>query len=714
MRAAVLALVSFLASCSPAWAQPDTEILWDTWGVPHIYASTQQQAFRAFGYAQMHAHTDLLLRMYAAGRGRAAEVYGAPFVELDRNTRTLGGPERGAAWYALQSPSFKANIDAFAEGINEYAAQHPDRLTPPSHEVLPVTGVDVMSHMARALAYIIAAPTECFFLPALNLDGQPASNGWALGPQRTASGNTMLLANPHLSWSDGFQRFFEAQIVAPGVNFSGATFVGVPVPLLGFDDHHGWTHTVSTADGCDVYVLAAQDNVYLLDGQAVPFQTTTQTLKVKQADGSLADQVVTIRRSAHGPVFTLGSFTVAVRLNGIEVNPIAGLLEQLWDMAQAEDLDAFVTALRRNQIPMLYTVYADRAKHTLLAYTSTIPVRPVGDYAFWNRPLPGNVSALIWTATHPFDDLPMVIDPPSGFLQNSNSVPWYMTTPPLDPDAFPAYFAPRELSAQVSFARQQRGLQMLLQNEAFTYDDLIAAMFDTHVETADRILSDLRSAASRSGSALAKDAAQVLMKWDRRADPGSKGAALYFAFYQTWIELTIAKRMQTDPAFLPTQDFFGGPDFFETEWTDERPLKTPRGLADPALAVQALETAAQGLMLAGIPLDVEWGAIARFRRGSVNEPGWGGGDPTGVFAAITYQRGPDGALVPVQGETFIAAVMFGDELQAGVLLSYGNSSRPDSPHNGDQLTLLANRQLRDPWRTRAEVVENLESAVTLP
>jgi acyl-homoserine-lactone acylase len=272
MRATALALMAFLVSCSPAWAQPDAEILWDTWGVPHIYAPTQQQAFRAFGYAQMHAHADLLLRLYAAGRGRAAEVYGAPFVDLDRNTRTLGGPERGAAWYALQSPSFKANIDAFAQGINEYAAQHPDRLTPPSDEVLPVTGVDVMSHMARVLTYIIAAPTECFFLPALNLDGQPASNGWALGPQRTASGNTMLLANPHLSWSDGFQRFFEAQIVAPGVNLSGATFVGVPVPLLGFDDTHGWTHTVSTADGCDVYVLAAQGDVYLLDGQAVPFK----------------------------------------------------------------------------------------------------------------------------------------------------------------------------------------------------------------------------------------------------------------------------------------------------------------------------------------------------------------------------------------------------------------------------------------------------------
>src|SRR5262245_56525514 len=199
-RGSWLVLVALLSLfCAPAVsAHAQTEILWDTWGVPHIYATSEQQAFRAFGYAQMQAHGDLLLKLYAIGRGRAAEVYGASFAELDANTRTFGIPERGVAWYGLQTPSFKANLDAFVAGINEFAAQHPDRLTPESHAVLPVTGSDLMAHTARALTEFIAAPTECFNLPALNLDAQPASNGWALGPQRTAARNAMLLANPHL------------------------------------------------------------------------------------------------------------------------------------------------------------------------------------------------------------------------------------------------------------------------------------------------------------------------------------------------------------------------------------------------------------------------------------------------------------------------------------------------------------------------------------
>jgi acyl-homoserine-lactone acylase len=699
---------------SIASAQQETEILWDTWGVPHIYAGTESKAFRAYGFAQMEAHGDLLLKFYAAARGRAAETYGASFVDLDISTRTLGIPERGSEWYAMQPAAFRQNIDAFVQGINQYAVQYPGRLTPESLAVLPVGGPDVMAHMARIFTQFIAVFTECYNLPQLNIDVQPASNGWALGPQRTATGNAMLLVNPHLAWVDRFERFFEAQLVAPGVNFTGVTMVGLPVPLLGFDDVHGWTHTVNTADACDLYVLDVQGDQYMLDGQLRAFDTTAQVLKVKQDDGSVDDQVITIRRTAHGPVFRAGDLTTAVRVNGIEINPIAGLLQQWWEMAKADDIDQFMDALRANQIPMLNTIYADKAKRTLLAYTSIIPVRSTGDYLFWNRPLPGDRSDLIWTGTHPFDALPRAIDPPGGFVQNSNSVPWYMTMPGLDPDDFPAYFAPREMTAMFSFAREQRGLKMLRQLDAFTFDDLQAAKFDTYVESADRILTDLRRAARQSNSTLAKTAADVLAAWDRRSDPDSKGAALYFVFYQAWIERTTAKRQQQEPGFIAYPDFFGGADFFRNVWNPQQPLTTPNGIADGALAVQALTAAAQSFVDAGLPLDLEWGAIARFRAGAVDQPGWGGGDPVGVFPAITYAVAPDGALQPYLGETYIALVEFGDQLRAKVLLTYGNSSRADSPHNGDQLELLSNKQLRDPWRSRAEVMDHLESTVVLP
>src|SRR5918997_1983013 len=101
------------------------ELLWDTWGVPHIFADDDVGLFYAFGWAQMHSHGDLILRLYAQGRGRMAEYWGEEHVEIDRATRLLGIPALGAEWTEAQSPAFRANLDAFVAGMNAYARQHP-------------------------------------------------------------------------------------------------------------------------------------------------------------------------------------------------------------------------------------------------------------------------------------------------------------------------------------------------------------------------------------------------------------------------------------------------------------------------------------------------------------------------------------------------------------------------------------------------------------
>jgi acyl-homoserine-lactone acylase len=84
----------------------------------------------------------------------------------------------------------------------------------------------------------------------------------------------MLLANPHLPWSDLFL-FYEAQTSAPGVNAYGATLVGFPSLAIAFNDHLGWTHTVNTHDGEDLYELTLADAGYRWDGQVKAFETLT-------------------------------------------------------------------------------------------------------------------------------------------------------------------------------------------------------------------------------------------------------------------------------------------------------------------------------------------------------------------------------------------------------------------------------------------------------
>ena len=95
-----------------------TEILWDRYGIPHIMANDTPSLFYAYGYAQMEAHSELLLRLYAQARGRGAEFYGESYVSSDRWVRTNGIPARAKQWATQQSPAFAPLLAAFVQGLN--------------------------------------------------------------------------------------------------------------------------------------------------------------------------------------------------------------------------------------------------------------------------------------------------------------------------------------------------------------------------------------------------------------------------------------------------------------------------------------------------------------------------------------------------------------------------------------------------------------------
>src|SRR5262245_32494514 len=115
------------ASTSPqAGAAPakGTEILWDTFGIPHIFAADHPSLFHAYGYAQMEGHAELLVRLYAQARGRAAEFYGDGYLASDRWVRTTGIPEKAKQWAAQQTPEFGTLIRAFADGLNAWVEKN--------------------------------------------------------------------------------------------------------------------------------------------------------------------------------------------------------------------------------------------------------------------------------------------------------------------------------------------------------------------------------------------------------------------------------------------------------------------------------------------------------------------------------------------------------------------------------------------------------------
>ena len=671
-------LVLLLNNWIQAAPQTGTQILWDTYGIPHIYGENSKSLFYAFGWAQMQSHGNLILRLYGQARGQAAEFWGEDYLESDRWVQTMGIPNRAKAWYESQNPIFRNYIDAFVGGMNAYAKEHPEALTEELKVALPLKPADVLAHAQRVINFTFVVAPDSLEDIAEN-DTPKGSNGWAIAPSRSESGNAMLLANPHLPWSDLYL-WYEAQLVAPEINAYGATLVGFPVLTIAFNDNLGWTHTVNTHDGWDAYELPLANDGYRFNGKIRSFDREEKVLKVKEKNGNLRSESLVVRRSVHGPILTeKQGKAIALRVVGLD-KPAA--LQQWWDMARSNNFSEFETALKRLEIPMFTVMYADREGHIMHLFNGQVPIRKKGDFKYWSGTIPGNTSETLWSKNHPYADLPRVVDPPSGWLQNTNDPPWTTTFPsPIAPDKYPAYMAPRGPMD----LRSQRSAKMLLEDEKISFAELMRYKHSTQVELADRLLDDLIPVA-RQGSEKARRAAEVLATWDRKVDADSRGAVL-FAFWK--------QAMDDDRLFAKP-------------WSEDAPLTTPDGLANPAEAVRVLEATATKVEVTYGALDVAWGEVFRLP-GVANLPANGGDGDLGVFRSVWFAPGKDNRFQAVAGDSFVAAIEFSNPVKARALNSYGNATQPGLPQAGDQLQLFARQELRPVWRSRSEIEAHLSS-----
>ncbi len=673
-----------------------TEILWDKFGVAHVYAKTTEDLFYGYGYAQAQSHGDLLLHLYGESRGRAAEYFGPSNLEADKWVWTNSVPQRSQKWLDQQTPEFRGYLEAFAKGINDYAAKHPEALSEESKRVLPVTALDPIEHTHRIVHF-----TYMGSLRLSNTTGAPVtaaslletpedigSNGWAIAPSHTAAGKTLLLGNPHLPWG-GWETYYEIQLTAPGINLYGASQVGFPVLRFVFSDYLGFNQTVNSIDATDLYRIKTKDNGYLFDGKVLPFENSTHDLKIRQPDGSFRTETLKIRTTVHGPVIkTQDGDPIAMRVAALD-RPF--MLEQYWQMETAHDFAHFEKALSRLEVPCFNILYGDRDGHIEYLFNGTMPRRKSGDVQYWAGIVPGDTSDTLWKDYLTYAELPKSVDPPSGYVQNTNDPPWNTSWPnTIDPDKFPDYIARRTISF-----RAERSLRMLYEDPKLTYDNFVKNKLSTHSEMADRILPDLLDAVEKFGTPLAKQAAAVLKAWDRESEAASRGAVL---FYQWGTQFMGGAALASQAGFAVPYDV-------------NLPLTTPRSLKDPAQAAKQLDTAAaQTVKLYG-SLDVPWGQVMRLQFAGLDLPGNGGFGNLGVFRVITYGADHGATRSQTAGETYIAAVEFSNPIKAKVLLSYGNSSQPGSPHQSDQLPLVARKELRTAWRTRTEVLANLESRV---
>lgn len=675
-------------------ASPANEILWDRYGVPHVYGVSTAAVFYGYGWAQAQSHADCILRLYGEARGRGAEYWGKDHEQTTRWLLINGVPERARRWYRAQTPEFRGYLEAFARGINDYARAHPETIDPAVRPVLPVDGVDVVAHAHRLMNFIYVAS------PGRGLgEGDPpdlagqGSNSWAVMPKKTANGHTLLLQNPHLAWDTDYYIYYEAHLIAPGFELYGATQIGLPVVRFAFNQRMGISNTVNTMLGATTYKLTLQDGGYLFDGKVRAFQRQTTSYLLREPDGSLVRKPLEIRSTVHGPIIERNDgTTIALRVAGLD-RP--GMLQQYFDMVTAPSFEAYSAALARLQVPTFNILYADREGHVDYLFNGIAPKRAEGDMAFWQGLVPGDSSRYLWNEIHPLEDLPRVTDPPGGFVQNTNDPPWLASWPaPLKAQDFPPYLAPRTAA---SF-RAQNSVKLMAEHDALTLDSFRDLKLSDYALMADRVLPELLPAALADADQEVRSAAQLLAQWDRRFTADARGALLF----EEW-----ARQFAGDN--------FSGQANYREPWSAAEPLSTPRGIKSPAAAVDMLRKAIVETRRRYGAVDRPFGEVSRFVLDDVDLPGSGGFGNLGAFRVITWTD-PDskGLRTPRHGETWVAMIEFATPVRAWGLMSYGNSRQPGSAHHSDQLEMLSRNQFRELWLQRSQIEANLEQRTALP
>jgi acyl-homoserine-lactone acylase len=690
------------------------EIRRDTFGVPHILAADEHAAGFGFGYAMAEDHAAEIGRRYLQARGEAARYFGPAYVDSDLAMRRFDN--RGAARRALAEETgrgFRRWLVGYAAGINRYVATHRDAVPAFMPEIEPSDPL-AYGRMFGILA-AVRPPAELLEkYPSIPLTAATAgravkrpdeaasdeagSNALALAGTRTVSGRPVLLGNPHLSWSS---LYWEAHVTVPGrINFYGSTLVGIPVLRAGFNDRLGYVQTNNAPDLDDIYSLPlvpGQRDRFVHEGRERRVDRRQVVVEVLEADGTLTSPQREYEHTDLGPVIhrTPDRLFVIRSVNVEWWRQYEGFFE----LFKARSLDDFRDTLERGLTVTSNYTYADIDGNILYAWNARLP-RRVGEAGSavvdYTLDVPGETKTYFWKGIHRARDLPSLLNPSAGYIQNANNPPWWTSLrDPLDPERYPPYIERGELSL-----RAQAMLDALEATPRFSPDDVRTLKFSTRMLAADRMLPDLIAAARAAPepSEPLRAGLDALAAWDRHAGAGSRGAVLFDRFR------SMLEDQQDEPFAVP--------------WDPREPVTTPRGLDNPEAALDVLERAVLVLRQQYGSERVAWGDVNRFRFGNIDLPGDGSSGRHGLVRVVGFDAASDGTRVaghvgPDQplagsGDGWILLVHFTRPVMAWSVLAYGQTTDLNSPHSRDQIRLFANHELRPVWFTEEQIAANLE------
>jgi len=501
----VLGILGFILWQSPSYKgefnltglNKEVEVYFDKFGVPHIYAQNETDAYRALGYIHAKERLFQLEMMRRVGSGTLAEFLGPDLLEIDQFFHTLGIPkhskESNAAFLAQGDTPWKRAADAYVSGVNEFIDKGqlpveylllgekprpytlddmhsilgymsftfamglktdplvtkmarelgPDYLaslsvqTLPEHHVIPNHYPDSLKTKNLLVTSELTALLEKLPVPLLE-----GSNAWVIAGSRTKSGQVLFNNDTHIGFSAP-SVWFEAHLEYPGFSFYGNHLAGIPFGLVGHSRHHSVGLTMFENDDQDFFeekVNPSNPDEILIGEQAFPITSRKEIIKVKGKDPVEFE----VRETVHGPIMN----PVVKEIAALTENPVASwwvyilepskAMEALYRINHAESMQQVADASALIHAPGLNIMYGDKAGNIAWWAAAKLPIRAekVHSKIFADGSDPESQPK----GWYPFTENPQSINPPSGFVASANNQPDTTRSGIF----FPGYYYPGE------------------------------------------------------------------------------------------------------------------------------------------------------------------------------------------------------------------------------------------------------------------------------
>jgi len=680
-------------------------IIRDHYGVPHIYGKTDADAVFGMLYAQCEDDFSRVERNYIWALGRLAEVEGETALYSDLRAQLFMTKEEAIEEYNRSPEWLKKLCRAFADGINYYLHTHPEvkpRLLTRFEPWMPMyfsegsIGGDierVSTDKIRTLYQedirnAVPAQTE---MSKTGPEPQ-GSNGIALSGKLTASGNAMLLINPHTS----FYFRGEVHVVSEeGLNAYGAVTWGQFFIYQGFNEKTGWMHTSTYTDVLDEYIETIEERdkrLYYLYGDEWREVGTGEVVLAYKDGRNMREKTFPVFKTHHGPItHKIGDRLVATAM----MWEPSKALSQSYLRTKQNGYKGFREMMDIRTNSSNNTVYADAEGNIAYFHGNFIPVRDTL-YDF-TKPVEGRDPKTDWKGLHPVDENILVLNPQSGWIQNCNSTPFSSA----------AEFSPRRENYPDYMSKDQenfRGVHAIgLLNEIkeFTLDSLVKLAYDPYLPAFEALIPGLISAYDRAASPPKelREPIGVLRQWNFRTSAESVGMSLAHYYGTHYLE----KGSRPEPM-------------------SQMELLTYFGNQSPGLERLEIFTEA----LAHLQTDfgswnIPWGEINRYQRinGEIIQPfndnlpsipiGFASGRWGALAAYGARYHNNTKKIYGTRGNSFVAVVEFGPKVNALSILAGGQSGNPESPHFDDQSEWYANGQFKKVFYYEEEVMENAKS-----